>query len=611
MLFGLNIANFKAFGAPVNLAVRPITLLFGPNSSGKSSILQSLALANNSLVDGNLDVTHTNLGGSTIDLGGFRQYVYKRRVDSEVSFGFQSFLPGELPSHFDELQQYLKVDDFVSLQASIGIERDAAGELIDGEPVVTSFAIIAHHQGFSGPVVSLQRRSHGKYSVNKINKKHPFIKKLFDAGFRKYWLDIDRRIVWRDGFARLAFGKHRNVPLQEVVEKDRPYLDSLVKPESKFSPEVKAVVKDLLDGELPSPEISAEQTDQLLDLINEAGDFPRLFVELRGLFPVKWMLKEEDLDKEALAERIEAPSSIEADEWFESEIAKLFAKKLGEYIGFVGYVMNASLFRLEYLGPTRYYPARHEAGELGKMTGDRGLGGIDHQAWAALKNDDHARALVNGWLGPDRLNTGYEFQVREFIPQDSVIKTISDIDLSSLPDGPSKAKVVTDAIRRAVNFEAQRELILFDHRTSTNVTLRDVGFGVSQVIPILVLALAQAGRLILIEEPESQLHPALAADLADLFIQAAMGEKEGAPNHFILETHSEHLMLRLLKRIRQTSENKLPEGCPSLVPSEVAVYYVEPGESGSKVIEIPITEDGEFERTWPKGFFDERLEEYT
>ena len=77
-LTALRIANFKAFAASQRVPLRPITLIYGANSAGKSSVLHSLALAHHTIETGDLDTQRTQIGGEAIDLGGFRQYVHRR-----------------------------------------------------------------------------------------------------------------------------------------------------------------------------------------------------------------------------------------------------------------------------------------------------------------------------------------------------------------------------------------------------------------------------------------------------------------------------------------------------------------------------------------------------
>ena len=71
MLTQISIENFKGIGEKVTIPIRPITLLFGPNSAGKSTILQAMQYAYEILEHGNVDPDRTTLGGNAVDLGGF------------------------------------------------------------------------------------------------------------------------------------------------------------------------------------------------------------------------------------------------------------------------------------------------------------------------------------------------------------------------------------------------------------------------------------------------------------------------------------------------------------------------------------------------------------
>ena len=85
----------------------------------------------------------------------------------------------------------------------------------------------------------------------------------------------------------------------------------------------------------------------------------------------------------------------------------------------------------------------------------------------------------------------------------------------------------------------------------------------------------------------------------------------------LVETHSEHLILRVQRRIRETFQGRtsdwpisLTNSCPNGVnQDDVAVVWVEPGENGSEVIELTMSADGSFVQSWPRGFFAERLME--
>src|ERR1700751_5612206 len=92
-LTALRVGNFKAFADTQRIPLKPITLIFGPNSAGKSSFIHSLALAHEAQFGrekrgrSRLDVYHADVGGSAIDLGGFRQYVHRGQLNKRVEWG--------------------------------------------------------------------------------------------------------------------------------------------------------------------------------------------------------------------------------------------------------------------------------------------------------------------------------------------------------------------------------------------------------------------------------------------------------------------------------------------------------------------------------------------
>ena len=145
---------------------------------------------------------------------------------------------------------------------------------------------------------------------------------------------------------------------------------------------------------------------------------------------------------------------------------------------------------------------------------------------------------------------------------------------------------------------------LKDRRTKVTVAPSDVGFGIGQLLPILVEGLVAERRIVCVEQPEIHLHPRLQAHLADFLIDTAGADapndrRHTNANQWIVETHSEALILRVQKHIR----------AGKLKADNVSVLYVEPGPEGSTIRQLRLDDDGEFMDTWPNGFFEERFDD--
>ena len=147
--------------------------------------------------------------------------------------------------------------------------------------------------------------------------------------------------------------------------------------------------------------------------------------------------------------------------------------------------------------------------------------------------------------------------------------------------------------------------MLMDRDRGVRLNFDEVGFGLSQFLPVLLACYEQqdyygsgpSGTL-LVEEPEAHIHPALQSEIGDLFLDAAT-RNEHPLAHIICETHSEHILLRLQRRVREGK----------LAPNQIAVLYVENLGNESVVREMPLNERGELIRDWPGGFFQEGIRE--
>ena len=381
-------------------------------------------------------------------------------------------------------------------------------------------------------------------------------------------------------------------------------------------------------------------SERLAQRVPEAP--PKMTIELEGILPKyvrhaqsghAYLLQPESRLKRWLNE-LESPGGAFGGS--EGELSALLVRLLPilleDWLGFVSWSTRIALDRCIYIGPLRTQLPRHLAW-LQEEDPDWISGG--GSSWQVILQNSEIRGQVNNWLGRDVLSTPYEFRIRHLVEPDHFLaKLIGDSDSlntalkefgSGNPDDPGtslestkSASKLTNVLRKIAHTGASadslldmmgvqsvQELVLVDRRTNSIVSHRDVGVGISQVLPVLVHSFAANRTTVLIEQPEIHLHPALQADLGDLFINSAVNRS----NTLIVETHSEHLILRLLRRIRETRDGELPEGATPLYPNQLAVLYVDPTHTGSELLHIPVTDEGEFAERWPSGFFEERAEE--
>jgi predicted ATPase len=151
---------------------------------------------------------------------------------------------------------------------------------------------------------------------------------------------------------------------------------------------------------------------------------------------------------------------------------------------------------------------------------------------------------------------------------------------------------------------------LGEHRKEYEVTVRtsaklpevkltDVGFGVSQVLPVIVECFYVPRRSIVIfEQPEIHLHPRVQADLADLFVDAIRAREDATAREcqFIIESHSEHFLRRLQRRIAEEE----------LSADDAALYFVHTQGEGARIEELEVDQYGNI-RNWPEGFFGDEM----
>lgn len=295
---------------------------------------------------------------------------------------------------------------------------------------------------------------------------------------------------------------------------------------------------------------------------------------------------------------------------------------LGWLIGITSQLQH-NLENLIPLGPLRDIPTEFYARRRQEQS--RIANGLS--AWDSLADLTPAELKIfNKWLGPDGLDLGYTMFPVIFMPADGwtdedgtfrFSKHSPRWDLIETEDGSISSEVM-----RRIEF-ARIDTKKPSYAVEQRLVPTSIGVGLSQIVPVLYHCLAPRQRLrfaakfVTIEQPELHLHPKAQTRIGDLFINC-FGDGENclmdsdnhvSENQAIIETHSEHLLLRILRRIRETTNNELPEEASPMSSDGIAVYYFKSSPEGIEATRLRINDQGEFIDPWPDGFFEERIEE--
>lgn len=473
LLTELAVANFKSFAEERRAPLAPITLIYGPNSSGKSSLLQTLLLLKQSI---GAEALETQAGYP--DLGSFTGLLHGHDESRKLQIGLRW---GALSTWDD--------DRGVPAPAEARWARWTWGVADDGGESLAGIELAAGamHANLrtEGDVLAASRED-------------------FDELLRAL---ADPDVLWappRPG--------------------DRPKVPELLAREADAARRRSEEAIRFLQGEHADSVAFRRDGQSAGTLVVD----PDAFRAAAGA---------------AVDRRMQARPAIEA---------------AGRLVTGISDEARRLLAELAYLGPLRQAPQRFYRRARATTLGTEG----EHLANFLFDRASQVGA-INEWLLA--LDVPYEVAVE-----------------------PLQSTTIGDLV----------SIVLTDRRTGVRVSPADVGYGISQLLPIVVQLVVARDRVVCIEQPEIHVHPRLQAQLADLLVDAA--HTEGRGNQILVETHSEHLMLRLQKHIRRGQ----------LDADMLAILYVDRDQNGAaRIRRLRLDDNGYFIDEWPAGFFDERLDE--
>ena len=617
MLREYRLTNFKAFGETVTIPIRPLTLIFGANSSGKSSIFQSMLLLKQTLEGVKNPNTALLPKGSLVDLGTYRDFVHRHDTERDFEFGARF----DLENMHDLMQTILEHLGSKKAGISIQFSSEKKGAAVSFDQV--DIAIGDERQDLISCLKRsiFERRGQGLLKswvelVELPREKHEEADEIVineSVDFSRRCKSLADLVDWPKKKSELPKekGEKARAIIKEIIEvikgRDEIYhagqVEIQIEPKREFWRHWYNGTKDYIEnydpmskfvGALDGVEVS-DDIEEKRDDIEEKRDY---LEELRK-YQFEDAIKDLKTKNEALIE-------ISYKNFLPEEFFLIDQLNNGPFYSLLSHGHGANIVECNIEKSGRHNGTYNE------------IDGYDISRFVLPVCSTFRRLLEDlRYIGPLRSQperyyfsgdtTDYVGQSGEYFP--SIL----------FEDQELVEQINSDLERLGVKYRLKLDKLQYEDKSPSNIfslrlvdeagidaSLRDVGFGISQVLPIVVQSRISENKTLLIEQPEIHLHPAHQAELGDMFIRSALGERK---NTLLLETHSENLILRILRRIRETNDNELPEDLPPIRPEDIAVLYVQPGENGAQVIEIPVTEDGDFARPWPKGFFEESVKE--
>ncbi len=596
----LDITNFKSIGSkPQRIELAPITLLFGPNSAGKSTVLQSLIYLREALFHKNYDPDKTDVGGEWLDLGGFANLVnghdLKKPIEFAISFDIEN----------EQLPDYLSEYERNELEnAELDLPEKWLGEVnevsiclsfrwseVRGHPYAESYECWINGER----IAVISSTADGKQIfLDEFNASHPAFM-LDDSSIESEDEVDDFQSRFLELFSNVqAKGTD---PVDELLSQSRPFKTWKVE-----------ALENLFDGGISlnvrlfrkiREELSLRSSRRAAELAEKIGTITLGDIEEK---PVRYLTLAAQTD--AIPDKYlglvlgdllrGTETDLDADELRFRQLAESLIS--GFVVGPLVLLTNW-LNSFKYIGPIRDLPARgfHSQRTPDPFRWAKGLAGWEflHRATSRQISE------INYWLGSECLKTGYQVVVHRYreLPVDTPLLTYLDQEMEF-----DQQLILKEMIE---GLPIQKTIILQEEETGLELMPQDIGVGISQVFPVVVLTIIQESGLIAIEQPELHVHPAIQVELADLFARYAIQNN----TMMLLETHSEHLLLRLLRRIRESNQSVNDVNASVLTQESVSVQYVQSTPEGTQFSRLRIDDEGDFLDEWPNGFFDERDEE--
>jgi predicted ATPase len=618
----LSLTNFRSFKETQTIEFAPVTLLFGPNSVGKSTVLMALFYLQQILARGQCDPARIDaLGGKFV--GGFKNLINGKNIDNSIKLKLEYDKGDAIGSTYSYLTDLIGEQVNIAINSPASEARKIAIEFEISWSKSQETAYISNYKIWFDDIEIAEVNSDAGLKqpmVTAFNYLHPLL--LPD--------DHDDWLV--DCF-------------DNQVEIHNDLLDKVLNLKNIYNP-THNEIKDGAECPLDIDEDAPVFTDtcfvsEFHELLNSSripyqdynnSNFMTL-MDNSTLLHAPIGIKGTNGALPLIGQPLQSSLSIN-EEKLDAVIGELLSDVIIAPLDNLLTLLNDSLC----IGPLRHIPDANYQQNPYPTQADW----YDGKAcWDELISTDLIRdTSINKWLtDEDKLNLGYKIVYKveglesRYISPSIKLDKVEDIkamfdaigDQLSITVSKEDPLINPSTLQTSVNSIFEEELekdkksksdlcigqnivkqttnVLWDCHNNIEISASDIGVGVSQLLPLVVATQITKRGIIACEQPELHVHPRVQVAIGDLLTQA------NNKANFLIETHSEHLILRLLRRVRETTDNELPEGKLPVKSEDISVVFLSNSENGVMARRIDVTSDGDFHEDWPGGFFDERDEE--
>lgn len=572
--------NFKSIDKETDLEFRPLTIFTGANSSGKSTILQSILLVTQTL-QSPIASRSILLNGWFKKFGNYSDVVNKREFNKNIKIGFT------LNNKSEELRsgyygRFHHPENTSSVQCEFEVSSDGNDECL--QPVLEYTRIASGYgRDKADRIITVDIEKNTERSIEEQ-------KAIESSGSKFPSLDFVYSLKTNSKVRLGYYGMEDNWKI--LGTSLYHFLPNYMIGYSSYKDQMKRVLKECLMSGRRHYFDSEEDEKKILPIIED-----RVYKMVDDIYGkkifrdvVKYTKAMSSIKKKISIARIINILSLgtldgnEKQKYVNNIVDALDAlpeQYITEriplyYLSGVEFIRDFFNERIKYLGPLREEPRSLYPLESNGSTFDLGLKG---ENTAAVFENYKTRKIK--YISPKYFEDGI---VGKFEPIESTLSEAINDWLVYLG--------VANKMNTNDRGKVGHELKITTDIQDMEQDLTHVGVGVSQILPILVMCfLAGIGDSIILEQPELHLHPKVQTRLADFFVSMnALGKQ------CILETHSEYLINRLRYLVAKTRDEKISQ--------DTMIYFVEKEEGRSIYRNITINKYGVID-DWPKGFFDE------